>query len=129
MKEITLYLALDYDLDSEPLKTISEKLNFVIAQLLYFKQDYEKSLDLLKKFEKLGYSFELVGDDYNEETGLGNAFIIKFKTKNFKFDGQNSLYKNTFYFSLSLDYLFDDYSLEDLFQIIMDEKQEILLIF
>lgn len=129
MKEITLYLALEYDLDSEPLKTISEKLNFVIAQLLYFKQDYEKSLDLLKKFEKLGYSFELVGDDYNKETGLGNVFTIKFKIFSFKFDGQNSLYKNTFYFSLSLDYLFDDYSLEDLFQIIMDEKQEILLIF
>lgn len=128
IKQITLYLNLEYySDDNKSLKSMSEKLNFVIAQLLYFKHDYQQAIDLLKKIENLGYSFILMGDDYNDETGLGNVFEIKFKTKDFKFDGQNSLYRHSFYFSFDFDYFFNDYFLEDLFQIIMDEKQEILL--
>lgn len=128
--KITLYLNLEYYFDdNKPLKSMSEKLNFIIAQLLYFKQDYQQAIDLLKKIEKLGYSFILMGDDYNDETGLGNVFEIKFKTKDFKFDGQNSLYRHTFYFGIEMDYFFNEYSLDDLYQLVINEKQEILLIY
>lgn len=64
--ELKLSLDKEYGWNGAPLKSIAEKLNYVLAHLLFFRENYDNAIKLLSKFEKNGYTIIFDGcfDEY-----------------------------------------------------------------
>lgn len=146
-KPCELKLSLDkyYGWNGDPLKSIAEKLNYALAHFLFFGERYDDAVELLSKFEKNGYTiiFEGCFDEYlkygeNDEE-LDDLDLEDFDLNSdldeyiFKSSDLNStiysiLENHSFFIDHESYYLFENHSIDDLYSMILDDKQEIHIV-
>lgn len=144
--ELKISLDKEYGWNGTPLKSIAEKLNYVIAHLVFFNQDYDGAIKLLSKFDENGYiiifkdcDFEYYlkyGEDDEEgnsdfdelEDTLLNSDEYIFKPSDFDDGHYHILKEHTFYIDYESSYLFDGYTLDELYEMILDNRQEIHIV-
>lgn len=150
-KPCELKLSLDkyYGWNGDPLKSIAEKLNYVLAHLLFFRENYDKAIKLLSKFEKNGYTIIFDGcfDEYlkygeNNEEYLDGVDVSNleeledfvnpdeyiFKSSDLNSTIYSILENHSFFIDHESYYLFENHSIDDLYSMILDDKQEIHIV-
>lgn len=98
-EKIILNLNTDYSSEHKKiLNTVQDKLNYIIASFICFKNNYLICYHLLKFFEEKGYVIYLTGTDYNEKNDyLGEEFFILFKSKDVEHNIKSLFDLNTFF--------------------------------